>query len=100
MSDSNKNTPPPPPPTPERVMTDRPNIERITNDRSAVRNNPRFKTAKSHRCNDHLEDVFQAFHDQNTSWKEWRATVSTFFTCVKSEPGSEPPRRRSDNSLF
>ncbi len=79
-----------------------------------VHSNPRFKNAHAHRCNEHLEDVFQVqrvrncfgepqlvvartshppqnMGDANVTWKTWRHSVSVFFTCLKSE---QPLRSR------
>lgn len=70
-------------------------IERITHDKRNVRDNPRFAQARPHRCNDHLEDIFQNMGDDNITWAQWRHSVTVFYQCLKATPGNEPPRTRT-----
>jgi hypothetical protein len=77
------------------------NHEQISTDKETVLKNPRFRTANAHRCNDHLEDVFQNFGDENVSWGTWRKSVGVFVSCLSSRRGQEPPRtRQEDDDIY
>ncbi len=67
-------------------------VERV--DPQNMKNSPRYKAARAHRCNAHLDDAIDGFMDGQLTWKEWRQTVGAFWSCVRSEEGNEPPRFR------
>ncbi len=67
-----------------------PGIERVDPDN--VANNPRFQNLKPHRCNPHLDDVLEGLFQEDLTWRQWRATVGVFASCMRSRKGQEPPR--------
>jgi hypothetical protein len=70
----------------------RPGVERVDVDN--IRNSPRYKGVKTHRCNGHLDDVIDGFTDDQLTWKQWRQAVGALWSCVRSEEGKEPLRVR------
>ena len=75
-------------------------VEKVATKKEDLLNNPRLQKASKHRCNDHLEDVFQDVQDSNKSWADVRHSSSVFFQCLRSEVGEEPPRTRSPDDTF
>lgn len=82
---------------PEPPRGVRSKLEPVMRDVEQVRGLERHRTAKPHRCDAHLEDVFQNAGDSRVSWASWRTSVRTYVQCLRAEPGSEPPRTRGPN---
>mmetsp|Transcript_1697 Transcript_1697/g.4283 ORF Transcript_1697/g.4283 Transcript_1697/m.4283 type:complete len:91 (-) Transcript_1697:92-364(-) len=58
---------------------------------AARRGPPTLQDLKPHRCNDHLEAVIDALFDGPAFIPP---AVRTFYRCLNSEPGQEPPLDR------